>query len=64
MNQSNSSDLFIVDNSNGDRKVRSYLREWCDLSIAIEKKVLNKHLRPLQAPIGITPILKCWMEVG
>jgi hypothetical protein len=49
MKQSNSSDLFIVDNSNGDWKVRSYLREWCDLSIAIEKEVLNKHHRPLQA---------------
>ena len=52
MNQSHSPDLFIVDNSNGDRKVRSYLREWCDLSIAIEKEVLNKHLRPLQAGPG------------
>ncbi|PAZ01714.1 MAG: hypothetical protein CAK85_01785 [Spartobacteria bacterium AMD-G5] len=64
MNQSYSSDLFIVGNSNGDRKVRPYLREWCDLSSAIEKEVRNKHLRPLQAPIGISPILKCWMEVG
>jgi superfamily II DNA or RNA helicase len=36
MNQSHSSDLFIVDNSNGDWKVRSYLREWCDLSSAID----------------------------
>jgi hypothetical protein len=33
---SDSSDLFIVDNSNGDWKVRSYLREWCDLSSAID----------------------------
>jgi hypothetical protein len=36
MKQSNSSDLFIVDNSNGDWKVRSYLREWCDLSSSID----------------------------
>ena len=36
MNSNESSDLFIVDNSNGDWKVRSYLREWCDLSSAID----------------------------
>jgi superfamily II DNA or RNA helicase len=36
MKQNESSDLFIVDNSNGDWKVRSYLREWCELSSAID----------------------------
>lgn len=30
------SDLFIVDNSDTDWKVRSYLSEWCDLSKAID----------------------------
>ena len=30
------SDLFIVDNSDGDWKVRSYLADWCDLSSAID----------------------------
>lgn len=32
----NASDLFIVDNSDGDWKVRSYLSDWCDLSKAID----------------------------
>jgi len=27
----NASDLFIVDNSDGDWKVRSYLSDWCEL---------------------------------
>jgi hypothetical protein len=35
-----------------------------ELRAAAEKEAVNKHLRPLQAPIGISPILKCWMEVG
>ena len=30
------SDLFIVDNSDGDWKVHSYLADWCDLSSAID----------------------------
>ncbi len=30
------SSLFIVDNSDSDWKVRSYLRDWCDLSKAID----------------------------
>src|ERR1035437_6840931 len=32
----NASELFIVDNSDGDWKVRSYLSDWCDLSKAID----------------------------
>jgi hypothetical protein len=29
-------DLFIVDNSDTDWKVRSYLSDWCELSSAID----------------------------
>jgi transposase InsO family protein len=32
----NASELFIVDNIDGDWKVRSYLSDWCDLSKAID----------------------------
>lgn len=32
----NTSDLFIVDNSDADWKVRSYLKDWCELSRAID----------------------------
>jgi hypothetical protein len=30
------SDLFIVDHSDGDWKVHSYLTDWCELSSAID----------------------------
>jgi hypothetical protein len=30
------SDLFIVDISDADWKVRSYLKDWCELSSAID----------------------------
>lgn len=35
-----------------------------ELRAAAEKEATNKHLRPLQAPVGVSPILKCWMGVG
>lgn len=28
-----------------------------------EKQIAKTHLRPLQAPVGVAPVLKCWMEV-
>jgi superfamily II DNA or RNA helicase len=28
-----------------------------------EKQLIQDHLKPLQAPIGVSPILKCWMEL-
>lgn len=28
-----------------------------------EKQLTGDILRPLQAPVGVTPILKCWMEL-
>jgi superfamily II DNA or RNA helicase len=30
----------------------------------MEKEVTRAHLRALQAPPGVTPILKCWMELN
>lgn len=29
-----------------------------------EKQLSKSHLRPLQAPIGISPVMKCWMEIN
>jgi Helicase conserved C-terminal domain len=28
-----------------------------------EKQLAKSHLRPLQAPVGVVPVLKCWMEI-
>jgi hypothetical protein len=41
-----------------DRAGLSKLRE------KVEKELIKTHLRSLQAPIGISPVLKCWMEVS
>ncbi len=30
----------------------------------VEKQIINDFLKPLQAPVGVTPILKCWMELN
>jgi hypothetical protein len=30
----------------------------------VEKTLVNDHLRPLQAPIGASPSLLCWMELA
>jgi hypothetical protein len=29
-----------------------------------EKQLSKTHLRPLQAPVGVAPVLKCWMEIS
>ena len=29
-----------------------------------EKEIGKFHLRPLQAPVGVEPVLKCWMEIN
>ena len=30
----------------------------------VEKDLNKSHLRPLQAPVGVSPVLKCWMELN
>lgn len=41
-----------------DRALRSDLRK------KVERQVVTDYLRPLQAPVGVAPILKCWMELN
>ena len=67
-------DLFIVEYSDPDWKVRQYLHDWCDLSRAIgiatdyfeigSLLALDDEWRKVQAPAGIKPLLKCWMELN
>jgi superfamily II DNA or RNA helicase len=40
-----------------DRTALSELRK------KVEKQLIADHLRPLQAPVGVSPVLKCWMEL-
>ncbi|MGE0766238.1 MAG: helicase-related protein [Hyphomicrobiaceae bacterium] len=35
-----------------------------ELRKKVEKAIVQDHLRPLQAPIGVTPTLVCWMELN
>jgi hypothetical protein len=41
-----------------DREVLARLRKQA------EKDLTNEHLKPLQAPPGVAPMLKCWMELS
>ena len=35
-----------------------------DLRKKVEKQLTAEFLRPLQAPLGVSPTLKCWMELN
>jgi|APLak6261659701_1056019.scaffolds.fasta_scaffold00799_2 hypothetical protein len=35
-----------------------------DLRKKAEKQLTTEYLKPLQAPLGVAPILKCWMELN
>ena len=35
-----------------------------DLRKKVEKHLIAEYLRPLQAPVGVSPVLKCWMELN
>jgi superfamily II DNA or RNA helicase len=35
-----------------------------ELRKKVEKQIVSEHLKPLQAPIGIAPVLACWMELN
>ncbi len=41
-----------------DRTALSALRQ------QVERQLVMEHLKPLQAPVGVDPILKCWMELN
>jgi superfamily II DNA or RNA helicase len=35
-----------------------------DIRLKVEKHIKNSYLRQVQAPVGIKPQLKCWMEIN
>jgi hypothetical protein len=35
-----------------------------DLRKKVEKQLTTEYLKPLQAPLGFSPILKCWLELN
>jgi len=46
------------------RKCSAEKAKLVELRKKVEKQVVNDYLKPLQAPIGINPVLKCWMELS
>ncbi len=49
-------DLFIVDNSDKDWKVRERRKK-------IEGYIKNLYFKRVQAPVGVKAALKCWLEL-
>jgi hypothetical protein len=35
-----------------------------EIRLKVEKHIKNSYLRQVQAPVGVKPVLKCWMEVN
>jgi hypothetical protein len=35
-----------------------------EIRLKIEKHIRNTYLKQVQAPVGVKPVLKCWMELN
>ena len=35
-----------------------------DVRLKVEKHIKNTYLKQVQAPVGVKPVLKCWMELN
>ncbi len=35
-----------------------------ELRLKVEKHIKNTYLKQVQAPVGVKPVLKCWMELN
>jgi hypothetical protein len=46
------------------RKCRTGERELVDVRTKIEKHIKNTYLKRVDAPIGVKPKLRCWMELN
>ena len=39
-------------------------KELTQIRQALDKHIKNTYLKKVQAPIGVKPLLKCWMELN
>jgi hypothetical protein len=46
------------------RKCTTEQKTLIELRGKIEKQIKNTYLRQVQAPVGVKPVLKCWMELN
>lgn len=35
-----------------------------EVRLAVEKHIRNTYLKQVRAPVGVNPVLKCWMELN
>jgi hypothetical protein len=56
------SELFIIDNSDADWKVRKYLHDWCQLSSQIDIATLTATRRAQQMPLPASNVSFLWSK--
>jgi SNF2 family DNA or RNA helicase len=54
---------FIRSNSSTPRRTSGETQTLSEIRKRIEAELRNSHLKSLQPPAGVKPILKCWMEL-
>jgi len=46
------------------RKTKAPAKTLADIRATVEKYIKDGYLKQLQAPVGVKPVLKCWMELA
>ncbi len=46
------------------RRVSMSHKDLRDIRLTVEKHIKNTYLKQVQAPVGVKPILQCWMELS
>ena len=55
---------FVRSTPETPRHVNLPQTELHDVRLKVEKHIKNTYLKQVQAPVGVKPVLKCWMELG
>jgi hypothetical protein len=54
----------IRSNPDTPRKCTSEQKTLIEIRAKVEKHISNTYLKRVDAPIGVKPVLKCWMELN
>ena len=55
---------FIRSTPETPRRVAMPQPDLHDVRLKVEKHIKNTYLKQVQAPVGVKPVLKCWMEIS
>jgi hypothetical protein len=55
---------FIRNTPETPRRVAMPQADLHDVRLKVEKHIKNTYLKQVQAPVGVRPELKCWMELS